>query len=173
MQLDGGEYQKLMDAYLYKKFKYKNIEPLGSHTGTNKVTKGIPDSYVKLDNEKYILIMYGTVESTSYEKIEKDIKSCLDRNKVNIDINEIEEIICCYTSTNIHLEQKKKLENIKKDIKITLIGIGSVSHDLLINYPTIAAEFLNIPIDTEQIFEINEFIDRYDKNGMNADSKYI
>ena len=77
-QLDGGEYQKLMDAYLYKKYKYTNIEPLGSHTGTNKVTKGIPDSYVKLDNDKYVLIMYGTVESTSYEKIEKDIKSCLD-----------------------------------------------------------------------------------------------
>lgn len=168
IQLDGGEYQKLMDAYLYKKYKYTNIEPLGSHTGTNKVTKGIPDSYVKLDNDKYVLIMYGTVESTSYEKIEKDIKSCLDVKKINIDIKEIEEIICCYTSTNIHFEQKKMLENMIEGVKITLIGIGSVSHDLLIKYPTIASDFLNIPIDTEQIFEIDEFIDKYDKNNMNA-----
>ncbi|WP_010296707.1 ATP-binding protein [Clostridium senegalense] len=53
-------------------------------------------------------------------------------------------------------------------VKITLIGIGSVSHDLLINYPTIASEFLNIPIDTEQIFEIDDFIDKYDKTKMNA-----
>lgn len=166
--LDGGEYQKLMDAYLYKKFKYDNIEPLGSHTGTNKVTKGIPDSYVKLDNNKYVLIMYGTVESTSYEKIEKDIKSCLDNNKLNIDIREIKEIICCYTSTNIHIEQKRKLENITDNIKITLIGIGTVSHDLLINYPVLASEFLNIPIDTEQIFQIDDFIYKYDKNKMNA-----
>lgn len=52
LQLDGGAYQKLMDAYLYKKFKYTNIEPLGSHTGTNKVIKVIPDSYVKLDKRK-------------------------------------------------------------------------------------------------------------------------
>lgn len=168
IQLDGGEYQKLMDAYLYKKFKYTNIEPLGSHTGTNKVTKGTPDSYVKLDNGKYILIMYGTVESTSYEKIEKDIKSCFDKNKLNIDRDKIEEIICCYTSTNIHFEQKKKLENMIEGVKVTLIGIGSVSHDLLINYPTIASDFLNIPIDTEQIFEIDDFIDKYDKNKMNA-----
>lgn len=168
MQLDGGEYQKLMDAYLYKKFKYTNIEPLGSHTGSNKVTKGIPDSYVKLDSKKYVLIMYGTVESTSYEKIEKDIKSCLDVKKINIDIKEIEEIICCYTSTNIHFEQKKKLENMIEGVKITLIGIGSVSHDLLINYPTIASDFLNIPIDTEQIFEIDDFIHKYDKSEMNA-----
>lgn len=168
LALDGGGYQKLMDAYLYKKFKYKNIETLGSHTGTNKVTKGIPDSYVKLDNNKYILIMYGTVESTSYEKIERDIKSCLDNKKLNIDIKEIEEIICCYTSTNIHIEQRKKLENMIEGVKITLVGIATVSHDLLINYPTIASEYLNIAIDTEQIFEIDDFIDRYDKNGMNA-----
>lgn len=168
MQLDGGEYQKLMDAYLYKKFKYTNIEPLGSHTGTNKVTKGIPDSYVKLDSEKYVLIMYGTVESTSYEKIEKDIKSCLDVKKININIKEIEEIICCYTSTNIHFEQKKKLESMIEGVKIRLIGIGEVSHDLLTRYPTIASDFLSIPIDTEQVFEIDDFIDRYDKNKMNA-----
>lgn len=168
IQLDGGEYQKLMDAYLYKKFKYTNIEPLGSHTGTNKVTKGTPDSYVKLDNGKYILIMYGTVESTSYEKIEKDIKSCFDKNKLNIDRDKIEEIICCYTSTNIHVEQKEKLLNMIEGLKIRLIGIGEVSHDLLTRYPTIASDFLSIPIDTEQIFEIDDFIDRYDKNNMNA-----
>lgn len=167
-QLDGGEYQKLMDAYLYKKFKYPNIEALGSHTGTNKVTKGIPDSYVKLDNGKYVLIMYGSVESTSYEKIEKDIKSCLDTKKVDIDVKEIDEIICCYTSTNIHIEQKKKLENMIKGVKITLVGISSVSHDLLLNYPTIAADHLGIPVDTEQIFEIDDFIEKYDKNKMNA-----
>lgn len=171
LQLDGGKYQKLMDAYLYKKFKYTNIEPLGSHTGTDKVTKGIPDSYVKLENGRYILIMYGAVESTSYEKIEKDIKSCLDKKKLDIDIKEIEEIICCYTSTNIHIEQKKKLENIFEGIKITLVGIGTVSHDLLIKYPTIASDLLDISIDTEQIFDIDEFISRYDKTKVNAPIK--
>lgn len=171
LQLDGGKYQKLMDAYLYKKFKYNNIEPLGSHTGTDKVTKGIPDSYVKLDNGRYILIMYGAVESTSYEKIEKDIKSCLDKKKLDIDIKEIEEIICCYTSTNIHIEQKKKLESIFEGVKITLVGIGTVSHDLLSKYPTIASEFLSISIDTEQIFDIDEFISRYDKTKVNAPIK--
>ncbi|MFL0252942.1 hypothetical protein ACJDT4_21270 [Clostridium neuense] len=168
MGLDGGEYQKLMDAYLYKKFNYNNIEPLGSHTGSNKVTKGIPDSYVKLNNGKYVLIMYGSVNSTSYDKIEKDIKSCLNKEKLDIDIEEIEEIICCYTSTNIHIEQRQKLEGMIDGIKITLIGIGTVAHDLLIKYPVIAVDFLSIPMDTEQIFEIDDFIDKYDKNGMNA-----
>lgn len=168
LTLDGGEYQKLMDEYLYKKFGYTNLEPLGSHTGTNKVTKGIPDSYVKLDNGKYILIMYGTVESTSYKKLENDIKSCLDKRKLNLDINCIEEIICCHTSTNINIEQQQKLTNLITGIKITLVSIGTVSLDLLTNYPTIASDHLSIPIDTEQIYEIDDFINRYDSNGMNA-----
>ncbi|WP_160680736.1 hypothetical protein [Clostridium sp. C8-1-8] len=166
--LDGGEYQKLMDAYLCKKFNFSNIQPLGSHTGTNKVTKGIPDSYVKLENGKYILIMYGTVESTSYEKIEKDIKSCFNKDKLDLDKMKISEIICCYTSTNIHIEQQEMLENMIEYIKITLLGIGTVSNDLLIHYPTIASEFLNIPIDTQQIYDIKDFVRLYDKNGMNA-----
>lgn len=61
-RLNGGQYQKLMDAYLHKKYNFPNITPLGSHDGTNKTTRGIPDSYVKLANGKYILIMHGTVE---------------------------------------------------------------------------------------------------------------
>ncbi|OGO87804.1 MAG: hypothetical protein A2Y24_05885 [Clostridiales bacterium GWE2_32_10] len=168
LTLDGGEYQKFMDAYLLKKYNYKNIEPLGSHTGSNKVTKGIPDSYIKTENGKYILIMYGTVEIISYEKIEKDIRSCLDEDRVGIELSKIEEIICCYTSTNFHIEHKEQLENMVERIKITLIGIGTVSNDLLIRYPTLASEFLNIPIDTEQIYNIDEFVKFYDKNGMNA-----
>ncbi len=47
MELSGGEFQKLCDRYLYKKYKFSNICPLGSEDGTNKPTIGIPDSYVK------------------------------------------------------------------------------------------------------------------------------
>ena len=56
MQLEGGAFQKLFDAYLYKKYKFNNIQTLGVQTGTNKPTKGTPDSYVFTDDEKYILI---------------------------------------------------------------------------------------------------------------------
>lgn len=47
IQLDGGSFQKLFDAYLYKKYNFKNIEPLGVQSGTNKTTKGTPDSFTK------------------------------------------------------------------------------------------------------------------------------
>lgn len=166
--LSGGEYQKFMDTYLYKKFKYDNIEPLGSHTGTNKVTKGIPDSYVKLGNGNYILIMYGSVESISYDKLKKDIKSCLDKDKLDLDIKRIEEIICCYTSTNIHIEQKEELEKLIDGVKITLVGLGTVSEDLVTKYPFIATDLLSIPIDTNQIFDIEDFVSKHNQSSVSA-----
>ena len=53
-QLEGGAFQSLFDEYLYKKYKFKNIQTLGVQTGTNKPTKGIPDSYVRTNEGKYI-----------------------------------------------------------------------------------------------------------------------
>ena len=57
-QCSGGEFQKLFDAYLYKKYEFKNIVSLGSHDGTNNTTRGVPDSYVETEGDQYILIMY-------------------------------------------------------------------------------------------------------------------
>ncbi len=45
-ELSGGNFQKLCDRYLYKKYNFSNICSLGSEDGTNKPTKGIPDSYI-------------------------------------------------------------------------------------------------------------------------------
>ena len=82
MQLEGGAFQKLFDAYLYKKYKFNNIQTLGVQTGTNKTTKGTPDAYVLTDDKKYILINYGTVSSQSAKKIRDDILSCYDKSKL-------------------------------------------------------------------------------------------
>ena len=66
MRLEGGAFQNLFDAYLYKKYGFKNIQTLGVQTGTNKPTKGTPDSYVLNDDGKYILINYGSVSDYSH-----------------------------------------------------------------------------------------------------------
>ena len=57
MELGGGEFQKLFDEYLYKRNSFTNIQTLGVQTGTNKPTKGTPDSYVLTPEGKYILII--------------------------------------------------------------------------------------------------------------------
>ena len=122
VSLDGGKYQKLMDAYFMRKYQFSNIHPLGVQTGTDKTTKGTPDSYVECDNGKYIIIMYGSVEAASYKKLESDILSCFETSKLSLPIEKIDRIICAYTSTNIHIEQIESLKNLIEGVKIELIG---------------------------------------------------
>lgn len=161
-ELNGGQYQKLLDKYIYKRFGFTNIMPYGSQTGTNKTTKGIPDSYVRTNEGKYILIMYGTVEASSYKKIEKDILDCLNPQKTKIGIEEIEKIICCYTSTNISIDEHKILHSHFEST--ILIGLGELSLDLYLNYPNIAMDELSVAIDTQQILDDEDFVKENDKN---------
>ena len=128
MQLEGGAFQKLFDEYLYKKYKFKNIQTLGVQTGTNKPTKGTPDSYVLTDDGKYILINYGSVSSQPEEKIRADILSCFNKAKLSLPTDKIKKIICGYCSTNIHIEQFSDIMKVVEGVKIELIGIDTLSH---------------------------------------------
>ena len=168
MQLEGGAFQKLFDAYLYKKYKFNNIQTLGVQTGTNKPTKGTPDSYVFTDDEKYILINYGTVSSKSVEKIRADILSCFDEAKLSLPKEKIKKIICGHCSTNIHIEQFNSIMEAIDGVEIELIGIDTLSHDLALFYPHIARDELGVAIDTNQFFGVEDFVKAYDANGINA-----
>ena len=168
ISLDGGGYEKLIDEYLYKKYGFSNIQPLGVQTATNKPTKGIPDSYVRTETGKYILICCGHVRDQAVEKIKKDIDACFDKGKLNLDSRKIEKIICCFTSTNIHIEEYEELKNYIPGINIELISLGTLSHDLRHKYPHIAANHLGIEIDTNQIFDIDDFVHAYDSTRINA-----
>lgn len=168
MQLEGGAFQKLFDAYLYKKYKFNNIQTLGVQTGTDKTTKGTPDSYVLTDDDKYILINYGTVSSQSAKKIRADILACFDKSKLSLPKDKIKKIICGFCSTNIHIEQFDSIKETIDGVEIELIGIGTLSHDLALLYPHIAKDELGIAIDTYQFFEIEDFVKAYDANGINA-----
>lgn len=165
-ELSGGAYQKLMDAYLCKRFGFKNITPLGSHTGTDKTTKGTPDSYIYTDSKKFILIAYGTVSAVPYTKIEKDILSCLNEQKTGIMASDIEQIICCHTSTNINPGQYKQL--ISHFQNTVLIGLGELSLDLSLKYPDLVKDHLAINFDTHQIFDISDFIEYASRNAYST-----
>lgn len=168
LQLEGGAFQSLFDEYLYKRYRFKNIQTLGVQTGTNKPTKGTPDSYVLTDDGKYILINYGSVSSQPAEKIKADILSCFDTSKLILDKAKIKKIICGHRSTNIHIEQFDSIRESIEGVEIELIGIDTLSHDLALNYPHIAKEHLGIAIDTNQFFDIEDFVKAYDANGTNA-----
>lgn len=168
LQLSGGEFERLFDAYVYKKYSFSNIQTLGVQTGTNKPTKGTPDSYVLTDDGKYILITCGSVTENSVTKIKSDIIACFDGAKLSIEKEKIEKIICGHTSTNIHVEQNEKIRSLLNGIKVEPIGISTISYDLAYKYPYLAKDYLNISIDTNQIFDIDEFVSVCDKSRLNA-----
>lgn len=168
MQLEGGAFQKLFDEYLYKKYKFKNIQTLGVQTATNKPTKGTPDSYVLTDDGKYILINYGSVSSQPAKKIRDDILSCFDKAKLSLSKDKIKKIICGHCSTNISIEQFSSIKESIEGVEVELIGIDTLSHDLALIYPHIAKDELGIPIDTNQFFDVEDFVKAYDANGINA-----
>ena len=43
-----------------------------------------------------------------------------------------------------------------------------MAHDICENYQSLASDYLQIPIDTNQISDINDFIKRYDKFSVNS-----
>lgn len=53
-------------------------------------------------------------------------------------------------------------------VKIELIGIDTLSHELALIYPHIAKDMLGIEIDTNQFFDVEDFVKAYDANGINA-----
>lgn len=162
IELDPASYQKMMDSYFCNKYGFQNIMSLGSKEGQNKTTKGTPDSFVKCDNGKYILIEYGTVQSSVVAKIRSDIKDCLDENKTGISVDQIEQIICCHTSTNLKPGDVESLCSMFSNV--LLVGLDDVSMDLCYRFQNIAKDFLGIAGDTNQICSIGEYIHSFSKN---------
>lgn len=174
-RLNGGEYQALMNDYLYKKYKFENITCLGSHVGTSKTTKGTPDTYVECEDGRYILIMYGTVGESSFSKLKSDFESTYKYDKTHLEEDKIKKVICCHTSNNIDIGQRETFKKMFENKNVELIGIDDLAYDIAHNFQNIAKTHLDIAIDTEQISDIDDFVKRHDKNSVNAplDLKFI
>lgn len=166
--LGPGEYQRFCADYIIKKKGYKNMHDIGSKEGTNKTTIGIPDSYNINENGTYSLLMYGTVGKKSISKLESDIKDAYSESKTGISQDKIKEIICFHTNTNIKPGDYTRLTTLYNDIIIELIDVESMAHDVCEKYQSLASDYLQIPIDTNQISDIDNFIKRYDKFSVNS-----
>ena len=168
-ELNGGQFQVLCDDLLSKQ-GYKNLGKIGTKEGSSKTTKGTPDSYFKTENGKYIFVEYTTKKDNLFKKIKDDIEKCLDVKKTEIEDSDIEEIIYCYTSSNLLPKEDKELMNICKErgILLKLYGINEIANDIYNKYKIIAKEHLNLSLDTGQIFEVEDFIRKYDSYDMVA-----
>ncbi|HDR8288809.1 TPA: hypothetical protein QC104_005551, partial [Bacillus cereus] len=156
-ELNGGEFQKLMDAYFAKEYKGE-IYPIGSVLENNNTKTGTPDTLIKPNNRKYIYIEYTVQKNKIVSKFKEDIQKCLDEKKTGINNEQIEKIVCC-CNTRLGGREVEQLisEGRTNGVVIEVVSLDTLAYKL-INYPFIIKDFLGISIDTQQILDLEDFI---------------
>ncbi len=169
MQLDGGTFQNLCDAFLHCE-GYGSGYSLGMQTGTNKTASGSPDTYFLTAENKYVMVMYSTQQTDFLKKAEEDIAKCFDQKRTGLSEDDVAEIVICHTYGRLHTGDDKQLRDLcaKRDTKLTLIGLDKLAEGLFFEYPRLARDFLGVSVDTGQVMSISEFIQTHDNNKMSA-----
>lgn len=169
LQLDAGSFQSMCDRYLSKN-GYPNIVSLGTQAGTQKTTRGTPDTYFFDVNGKYVFVEYTTQQSNLPDKIKTDIQKCLDVSTTQIPHEKISEIIYCYTSSNIAPKDDAAFRSMCESVGIqfSIYGIDQLAQDLYLKHRGIAKEYLRIAIDTNQIESKEDFVKHYDASKLAA-----
>lgn len=172
-QLEAGAFQNLCNSYLYR-IGYKgiilDIVSLGAEAGTQKTTKGTPDSYFCTSDAKYVFVEYSTQKTNLFRKIKDDLAKCMDSSKTGIPLGKISEIIYCHTSSNITTRQNNEIKTLcaNAGINLKIIGIDKLAEDLYSEHHILARDFLGISINTDQIQSYNDFVENYNLNQMAA-----
>ncbi|MEK4589800.1 MULTISPECIES: hypothetical protein [unclassified Bacillus (in: firmicutes)] len=156
-ELNGGEFQNLMDAYFAKEIKGE-LYPIGSVLANNNTKTGTPDTLIKSENRMYVYIEYTVQKSNVVSKFKEDIQKCLDENKTGISNGRIEKIICC-CNTRLSTGEIEEiiLEGSNNGVSVDVVSLDAIAYKL-IEYPLIMKDFLGISIDTQQILDIDDFI---------------
>jgi hypothetical protein len=162
-QMDGGEFQKLCNAYL-SKCGYGKPHAFGSIAGSNKVKQGTPDTYFELADGKMAFAEHTAQTSGLFKKLSSDIGKCLNEKKTGVPIKNIGEIILCYAGELSPKEFSDLQSKCKrKGVNLTRFGISALASGLS-EYPVLLRDFLDLTIDTGQVIPLEDFPDVYGKS---------
>ncbi|SJZ37862.1 hypothetical protein SAMN02745119_00337 [Trichlorobacter thiogenes] len=166
LELDGGQFQKLADAYLVGR-GVGRVNSIGSVVAANKVKVGTPDALFATPNGTYIFAEYTTQQVGLLAKMKGDLSKCFDESKTGIPIDKIERVIFCFTGRLGTGEENELAEECqKKGVNLDLFGIDALAFDLYSKYPGLALDFLGVQIDTGQIVPPEQFITIYNKGKL-------
>ncbi len=161
--IDPAGFQNLCDAYLIlRENEYSSLNRTGSQLGKQKTVLGTPDSFIRLEDNKLAYVEYTTQAESKVSKIKDDIEKCLDESKTGVPSDKLFQIIVCFNS-RLTVEEETEIQTyaeIKKK-RIELIGIDTLSLEILSKYVLLSRDFLGIPIDTGQILPFDKFISEY------------
>lgn len=169
LELAPAPFQEFCDTLL-SKMGYGAIHGLGMKAGTGNTTIGNPDTYFRKENGRYVFVAYTIQQTCIFSKLKEDIEKCLDTSKTGLDVSQIEEIVCCHTSSNLSAGDDNKLHEFcnSKGIKLSILGIDELAEQVHNHYRNLAKDYLGLNIDTNQIMDIDDFVFKYDSNQMAA-----
>lgn len=168
-ELSPANFQEFCDTLISKRGA-GFLHGYGMKSGTGNTTPGNPDSYFRTEDGKYIFLAYTIQQSNIYSKLREDIEKCLDPSKTGVEVKDIEQIICCHTSSNLSAGDDKKLHDFceNQGVVLTIWGLDELANQVHNRYRSLARDYLGLSIDTNQIFAIDDFVAQYDANVMSA-----
>ena len=169
LELAPAPFQEFCDTLISKQ-GYGVVHGFGMKSGTGNTTTGNPDTYFRKENGKYIFVVYTIQQTSIFSKLKEDIDKCLDFSKTGLKVEDIEEIICCHTSSNLSAGDDKTLHDLceAKGIVLTIWGIDELANQVHNRYRSLAKDYLGLSIDTNQILTVDDFVTQYDANSMVA-----
>ena len=159
--LEQGQFQLLCNNYLQVTFGGE-MHPPGSVETNNKTRIGRPDSYLFKEDGTYIIAEHTTKDTNDrkafFKKLDKDLKECLDFEKLKIPASKIRMIIqCCNSAVEPYEREKLATQTAAFSIAYKMVTLD----DLAIHYATVgkvfAHQFLGIAYDTGQILDKEQF----------------
>lgn len=169
LELAPAQFQEFCDTLISKQ-GYGKVHGYGMKAGSGNTTIGNPDTYFRKENGKYVLVAYTIQQSGIFSKLKDDIEKCLDFSKTGLKTDDIEEIMCCHTSSNLSAGDDKALHDLceAQGIVLTIWGIDELANQVHNRYRSLAKDYLGLSIDTNQILSVDDFVTQYDANGMAA-----
>ncbi|MER3374576.1 MAG: hypothetical protein RIM83_08055 [Allomuricauda sp.] len=163
LAIDGAKFQNLCDTYLsLREDEYSSLNRSGSQLGKQKTVVGTPDTFLRVSDNKMAYVEFTTQATSIVSKVSEDIDKCLDESKTGVNPKLVHKIIICLNHRLSVEEETKIFEYAKgRNVGLELIGIDTLSLEIMSKYLLLAREYLGIALETGQMLPFEKFISEY------------
>ena len=166
VRLDPAAFQSLSQELLTQRYGYDKPTHRGSATHSAATAPGTPDTIWSLPDGKFAFLECGHYpeKAEAKNKIEADIRKCLDAEKKELKPGQLVKIVIAYSCRRLTGSDLSYLRDI--DGRVDLVGPDEMAMWLACRYPNLAREHLGVEASTGQIMSPGEFEAAVEKNSF-------
>ena len=166
VRLDPAAFQNLSQELLTQRYGYDKPTHRGSATHSAATAPGTPDTIWSLPDGKFAFLECGHYpeRAEAKNKIEADIRKCLDVEKKELKPGQLVKIVIAYSCRRLTSSDLSYLCDI--DGRVDLVGPDEMAMWLAHRYPNLAREHLGVEASTGQIMSPDEFEAAVEQNSF-------